>query len=383
MSQTDFDVLVSGGGLVGASLALALARQGRSVALLEPHPQGQDGLMQGWDARIYAVSPQNRDFLARLGAWPDASRIGRIASMDVRGDRDGRLTFSAAEIGESELAAIAENRWMLAALWRAIADSEITVIHGRAAACDCQAGQARLTLEDGRVLTAALLAGADGAQSWLRQAAGIEVAVRAYGQSGVVANFACEVPHGDCARQWFLGDAVLAWLPLPGNRISIVWSTSDSERLVRMPADELAETVSAAGGHALGALQSLTPAAAFPLRLLRPQTVIHPRLALLGDAAHTVHPLAGQGVNLGFQDAATLAALIGRQGDPGDWALLRRYERSRKEAVLTMQLTCDGLFRLFHQSSLPGLAQLRNRGLSLVNHLAPLKRQLARHAVGF
>ncbi|MBV8648700.1 UbiH/UbiF family hydroxylase [Paludibacterium sp.] len=382
MSEPVFDVIVVGGGLVGASLALALSRQGRAVALVEPRPPETDGLEAGWDTRIYAVSPQNRDFLAGLGAWPDARRIGRVASMDVRGDRDGRLSFSAAEIGQVELAAIAENRWMLAALWRAIRASGITVVEGRAQRFDTDPRAARLTMDGGAVLSASLLAGADGANSWLRREAGIAASVRPYGQSGVVANFACALPHGDCARQWFLGDGVLAWLPLPGNYFSMVWSTSDSERLLALDAATLAETVARAGGGALGALTAITPAAAFPLRLIRPDSVIGQRLALLGDAAHTVHPLAGQGVNLGFQDAARLAELIGRQGDPGEWALLRRYERSRKEAVLTMQMTCDGLFRLFHQTA-PGLAHLRNTGLSLVNHLGPLKRLLARFAVGF
>ncbi|TDR82947.1 UbiH/UbiF family hydroxylase [Paludibacterium purpuratum] len=384
MSEQTFDVIVSGGGLVGASLALALARQGREVALVEPNPPALAGLEAGWDARIYAVSPQNQAFLASLAAWPGAERIGRIASMDVRGDLDGRLVFSAAEIGATELASIAENRWMLASLWQAIRQSDIVVIEGqRARHFDSDVRQAKLTLDDGRILKAALLAGADGANSWLRREAGIAASVKSYGQSGVVANFACERPHGECARQWFLGDGVLAWLPLPGNRISMVWSMSDSARLLALDDAALADTVARAGGEALGALTTMTPAAAFPLRLIRPEHVVRQRLALLGDAAHTVHPLAGQGVNLGFQDAAMLAASIGRQGDPGEWIRLRRYERSRREAVLTMQTACDGLFRLFHQPALPGLARLRNTGLSLVNHLGPLKRQLARVAVGF
>jgi ubiquinone biosynthesis UbiH/UbiF/VisC/COQ6 family hydroxylase len=383
-ANTDFDVIIIGGGLVGASLALALAlaRQRWRVALLEGQPQETPDL-QSWDARIYAISPANRDFLAGLGAWPGMERIGTVARMDVRGDQGGRLEFSAGEIGAPALAWIAENRWMLAALWREIRQSDIQVLDGaQAQTLITDVRQARLTLSDGRSLSASLLVGADGANSWVRRQTGLEAKVKPYRQSGVVANFDCELAHGDVARQWFFGDSVLAWLPMAGKRISMVWSTFDPERLLALDAGQLAHTVAEAGGRALGTLSTLTAAHAFPLRLIRPEAVVQQRVALVGDAAHTVHPLAGQGVNLGFQDAVALAALLAKGGDPGLWQTLSRYQRNRREAVLTMQLSCDGLFSLFHQSSLPGLARLRNTGLSLVNHLGPLKRKFARHAVG-
>ena len=383
MSETSFDLIVLGGGLVGASFALAMAQQGRRVALIEGQRLDGVELDRGWDARIYAVSPQNLAFLDRLGAAPDRSRVGTVASMDVHGDRGGRLRFAAADIGAAELAVIAENRWMLAALWQRVRAADIAVFDGaRVARLQTNTLRAFLTLEDGTQLDAALLVGADGANSWVRQQIGLEAAVKPYGQSGVVANFACEKPHGDCARQWFFGDSVLAWLPLPGNRLSMVWSTFDPDRLTSLSDAELADTVAHAGDRELGALTTLTPASAFPLRLIRPQGVIARRVALIGDAAHTVHPLAGQGVNLGFQDAEVLAAGLADADDIGAWARLRRYERVRREAVRTMQYTCDGLFELFHRQTLPGLDRLRNAGLSLVDRLGPLKRQLARHAAG-
>jgi ubiquinone biosynthesis UbiH/UbiF/VisC/COQ6 family hydroxylase len=381
---SQFDVIVVGGGLVGASLALALEKQGREVALIEGRPGGAPDLDEGWDARIYAVSPANQAFLEEMGVWPDMARIGKVTRMDVRGDRGGRLEFDAGEIGAPALAWIAENRWMLASIWREIRRSSITVFAGCAVrTLTTTALDASIVLSDGRRLGASLVVGGDGADSSVRRQIGVDASVKSYGQSGVVANFACERPHGGCARQWFLGDGVLAWLPLPGNRISMVWSTSDPARLLALDPDALADTVAQAGGFSLGALHVLTPAQAFPLRLIRPAAMVSQRVALIGDAAHTVHPLAGQGVNLGFQDAAVLAALLNNTRDPGDWQGLRRYQRQRREAVYTMQQACDALFSLFHQQHQPGLARLRNAGLTLVNHLGPLKRQFARHAIGF
>jgi ubiquinone biosynthesis UbiH/UbiF/VisC/COQ6 family hydroxylase len=381
---SQFDVIVVGGGLVGASLALALEKQGREVALIEGRPGGAPDLDEGWDARIYAVSPANRAFLEEMGVWPDMARIGKVTRMDVRGDRGGRLEFDAGEIGAPALAWIAENRWMLASIWREIRQRSITVFAGCAVqALTTTALDASIVLSDGRRLGASLVVGGDGADSSVRRQIGVDASVKSYGQSGVVANFACERPHGGCARQWFLGDGVLAWLPLPGNRISMVWSTSDPARLLALDPDALAKTVAQAGGFSLGALHVLTSAQAFPLRLIRPAAMVSQRVALIGDAAHTVHPLAGQGVNLGFQDAAVLAALLNNTRDPGDWQGLRRYQRQRREAVYTMQHACDALFSLFHQQHQPGLARLRNAGLTLVNRLGPLKRQFARHAIGF
>ena len=382
MSQ-HFDIIVVGGGLVGASLALGLAEAGRRVALVEGQEGEFDGLEEGWDARIYAVSPANRHFLESLSAWPAMERVGIIGAMRVKGDQGGVIEFDHRDAGSDALAYIAENRWMLAALWRRLRDSSVTLFcAAKPAALVTTALSAALTLEDGTELEAGVLIGADGANSWVRRETGIEASIKPYGQSGVVANFGCERHHGQIARQWFFGDSVLAWLPMSGNRISIVWSTFEPEKLLALSDTELADAVAAAGGNELGKLTTLTSAQAFALRLIRPGTIVAQRVVLAGDAAHTVHPLAGQGVNLGFQDAARLASLLGTARDPGDWMLLRRYERERREAVRTMQMTCDGLFTLFHGKDLPGLAWLRNTGLSLTNRLLPVKKRFARHAVG-
>lgn len=385
MNETRFDVVIVGGGLVGASLALALAGSRQKVALVEGGmPTDPAALLQGWDSRIYAISPANRRFLESLGAWPDSARIGIIREMDVRGDAGGAIRFSAEDADAQVLAYIAENRWMLGALWQRLAESGIHCMTGaRVAELATDPHRAWLTMDDGRQFEARLVVGADGAASRIRTLAGVDAAIKPYGQSGVVANFACERPHGGVARQWFTGDSILAWLPMAGNRISIVWSTFRPEDLLALDEARLADTVAAAGQHALGRLETLTPAAAFPLRLIRPEGMVRERVALAGDAAHTVHPLAGQGVNLGFQDAAVLAGLLREAADAGDWMLLRRYERSRREAIHTMQTACDGLFSLFHTHDLPGLAWLRNTGLTLAGRLGPLRRQFARHAIGY
>jgi ubiquinone biosynthesis UbiH/UbiF/VisC/COQ6 family hydroxylase len=387
--QNDFDVLVVGGGLVGAACALALRQGGLAVGLLEsafPAPLPQD---EGWDSRIYAVTPGNVAWLRGLGVWDrlDAARITPIHRMQVWGD-DGsaRLEFDAYESGALELGVIAESRLMLDGLWRRLQEAGVDLLcPAHPTGMQIETDAAALTLEDGHTVRARLLVGADGAQSWVRQQAGIApLLARDYRQWGVVANFSVEQPHRNVARQWFSRDGILAWLPLPGNRISMVWSTPEAHarQLLALDAQELCIAVGEAGFMALGQLQPLTRAVGFPLQLQYNDALIRPRLALIGDAAHRVHPLAGQGVNLGFRDAAALAAILlgNRRQDAGDWLLLRRYERSRKADILSMQAVTDGLQRLFN-NDVPALGLLRNFGLAAVNRSGWLKKQLMAQAI--
>jgi 2-octaprenylphenol hydroxylase len=378
-----YDTLIIGGGLVGAAMAVALKQQQRRVALLEIRPPTTDAerLEKGWDARIYAISPVNRQFLQSLHAWPSESRIQPVARMDVRGDGGGRIEFAAADIQADRLTSIAENRWLLAALWRQIEVLEIPVFT-EAAAIHTDVEAATLTLANGETLKTRLIIGADGANSWVRAQAGITVQENAYGHHGVVANFHTEKSHHGTAYQWFKHGEVLAYLPLPDHKISIVWSTAAPEKLTALAPDDLAAAVTAQGEGMLGRLSPLSPAFAFELILRRPATTVAQRIMLIGDAAHTIHPLAGQGVNLGFGDAIEFARLSQNAADLGAHQLLKRYAQNRLEPVRTMQLSCDGLFHLFGENHLPALPWLRNNGLNWVNAAAPLKQRLIKHAMG-
>lgn len=387
----DFDVIIVGAGLVGASLAAALKDSGLHVALIEGRAPAALAQDESWDSRIYAINPANARFLDQVGVWRhlNQSRITPVHEMHIWGDNAAaRLDFSAYQAGVEELAFIAENRLLQDGLWRALQGQPNVAVFCPAACSALEVGDEAviLTLRDGSMLRAKLIVGADGRESWVRANAGIEANPRAYGQDGVVANFETEKPHNNCAYQWFREDGILAYLPLPGNRISIVWSAFDalSQELMALPPDEFCSRVEEAGRNTLGQLRLIAPPAAFSLRLLNLEHLVKPRVALIGDAAHNVHPLAGQGVNLGFQDAQQLARVLRQkesQRDCGDPLLLRRYERARKEDILAMQLVTDGLQRLFNNPD-PLLRALRNSGLSLANHLDGLKNHLMRHAIG-
>ncbi|HET9405071.1 MAG TPA: UbiH/UbiF family hydroxylase [Burkholderiales bacterium] len=384
-----FDVVIVGGGLVGLSLARALADSGLALALVESQSPGAIPGEESWDNRIYAVSPGCASFLERCGAWGrlPQGRLTRIEAMQVYGDVAGAcLEFSAYDAGLRELAFVVESRRLQHALWEVARGQDIQVYCPASwTGLEFHDDRAVLRLDDGTELAARLVAGADGSESRVRAAAGIASVPAEYGQLGVVANFSCERPHRGTAFQWFMRDGVLALLPLPDNRVSMVWSV-EQERgrsLLALPAAELATEVESASRAALGALRLMAPAAAFPLRLARVAQFTKPRVALVGDAAHNVHPLAGQGVNLGFRDARELARVLverGPQRDCGDHALLRRYERARREDVAAMQLTTDGLQKLFNNDAVL-LTKARNLGLEFVNRQPWLKNFLVHHAV--
>jgi ubiquinone biosynthesis UbiH/UbiF/VisC/COQ6 family hydroxylase len=382
-----FDLIIVGGGLAGASLALALRDTPLRIALVEHLPPSRP---EGWDARVYAVSPANAQFLDRIGSWRHlaSERIAPIRGMDVHGDAGGALAFSAYEAGVSELGWILESSLMACEFWESVKrQSNLTLFcPATPARLSCEPAAAVLTLVDGSVLSGRLLVGADGRDSWVRQSAGLSAVDTPYGEKGVVANLACALPHRNIARQWFSATGVLAYLPLPGNRISIVWSTPDevADELCSLPAPIFCERVAAAGGGVLGSLEVITPPAAFPLRLIRVPQTVAPRLALIGDAAHGIHPLSGHGINLGFQDASELASLLTAAKpwhDIGDLRLLQRYQRARREETALMQTTTDGLRRLFRASP-PGLRGLRNFGLNLTDGLPFVKNALVRYALG-
>ena len=386
--DAEYDIIVLGGGLVGSACTLALQRQGLKVALVERGSAQENIADETLDDRIYAITPGNAAWLRSLDVWQklEPRHVCPIDRMQVHGDSDAAsIDFDADEAHVERLGYIVESKRLQQALWNALRESDAALLTDTVCAgVVWQAEAAALSLADGRRLTASLLVAADGADSWLRMQAGIEASFHDYGQMGVVANFASALPHGNTARQWFRDDGVLAWLPLPGQRISMVWSTATArvEQLLALNAEGLAQAVAVAGGLELGTLQALNAARAFPLRLQTAQHLVRSGLALIGDAAHIIHPLAGQGVNLGFRDAIALAqTLAGRNSRQrlGDIMLLRRYERARKTDMLAMRGLTDGLQRLF-SSEQPGIRQARNWGLRLTERLPLLKRRLIRQA---
>jgi 2-octaprenylphenol hydroxylase len=380
------DLIVVGGGPVGVAVARAAA--GLSVALVAEPPRAAEPPSAEFDARVYALSPGNVAFLRGIGAWGalPQERLAPVHAMSIFGDdAAARLQFDALQGGVPELAWIVEDAALQRALWRHLPGVEVI----RGASCErlvIDAERATLCFADGRSVDARLVVGADGAHSFVRGAAGIGARETEYGQAALVGNFRCARPHGNTARQWFQkGGAVLALLPLPGGQVSMVWSLApeDAARLAGMPPPALAAAVSEASHGALGELVSASPARSYPLRRLAARASVAPRVALAGDAAHVVHPLAGQGLNLGLQDARVLAETLTQREpgrDPGDHRLLRRYERARAEPVLAMDSVIHGLFRLYSADNRV-LARARNAGLNLTDRLPVLKNVLMRRAM--
>jgi 2-octaprenylphenol hydroxylase len=376
---------IAGGGPVG--LALAGACAGFDTTVIEASAARAAAASDEFDLRVYSVSPGTRDLLRRLGAWSrlDARRVVPVRGMEIFGDREAKLTFAAPAAGA--LAWIVEAGRLADALEaHALSLSNVKIVRGRqlvAAAASAAGGWAEL--EGGERIEASLLVGADGPDSKVRSLLGIAFDERPYDESAIVANFDTGKEHAGVARQWFRADGVLAWLPLPGKRISIVWSapTRFADEIAALEPPAFERRVREAGGAALGDLRLASAVARFPLRFIRVPRPVAPGAALVGDAAHAVHPLAGQGVNLGFQDARSLAAALAQRSPlerPGDLRVLRRYARSRSEDVAAMQVVTHGLDRLFAADE-EAIRGIRNLGLGLVDRQPWAKSALARRAM--
>jgi 2-octaprenylphenol hydroxylase len=390
--HSSFDVVVAGGGMVGAAFAVACAGRGLSIAVIEAREPRRDWPAGEIDLRVSALSRASQRILERLGAW------GRIAELGASPYREmhvwdavgkGSIHFDSAELGEQDLGHIVENRVIQLALWERLEASEDIEL-----LCPAKGGEialdedsAVLDLEDGRRVRARLLVGADGRDSWVRDRVGIATQGWLYDQEAIVANVRIGEPHRETAWQRFLPTGPLAFLPLRDGRCSIVWSVAESRARELMAMDEPGfrrELEQAIEGR-LGRIGEIGPRGAFPLRLQHAKEYVRPHLALIGDAAHAVHPLAGQGVNLGFLDAAQLAAsldeaLAKRRDIGGLWAL-RRYERARRGDNMLMLSAMDGFKRLFSTGNLP-LAALRSAGLAAADRLTPVKRLFMQQALG-
>jgi len=395
--KRDFDVVVVGGAMAGAGAAALLAATpataGLRIALVEPRPAAAPESGAPLDMRVSALSRASQQLLERTGAWAAVAaraapyRRMVIWEMRQRADAPDALVFDAAELGEPDLGHIGENRTIQAALTARAEALGVVLLGADFATLETTREAVRVGLGDGREFRAALVVGADGAGSAVRRAAGIATRGWDYGQRAVVAHLDCERPHAATAWQRFLDTGPLALLPLRDGRVSLVWSTlpDQAESLVQCPVAEFSERVSAASDGVLGRLMPSTPRAAFPLRLLHARRYAAERVALVGDSAHVVHPLAGQGINLAFLDAAALVDVVGQAvaagDDPGELAVLRRYERWRKAEALPAIALLDGIKRLFSGGN-PLQSRLRQGMLGLAQSSGTAKRLLMQRALG-
>lgn len=396
--KTDFDIVVVGAGMVGACATTLLARSSlctaARIALVDARPPVAPAPNADIDLRVSAISRATERILTACGAWA-AIRTARthpyqrmhVWDAGSSPDGSGALRFDAAEVGEPNLGYIVENRWLQWQLFDAAAKAGITIFRQAVTGLELGASAATVSLAEGRSVTAALVVAADGADSPLRALAGIETKGWGYAQEALVTHIATELPHGDTARQRFLETGPIALLPLADGRSSIVWSTTpeQAEAMREVDAGDFAHAVEQATDHVLGSVTASAPRASFPLRLIHALEYTRPRLVLIGDAAHAVHPLAGLGVNLGFLDAAALTETLvdarERGAELGDLKVLRRYERWRKSENLAAMGLLDGIHRLFANSN-PVLGSLRRFGLGSVERLGPVKHFFIRRALG-
>ncbi len=394
--RTPPTVVIAGGGPVGLALAAMLDRgpHDLDVRLYEPRPAPRWSPDE-MDLRVYALSRASQNILGNLGAWEAIAearaspyRLMRVWHGDSHAGGAGTLTFDSADAGEPDLGHIVEDVLCRDRIWQALRGTPVKVSFGaRISSVEPGDRAVRVATEAGETIAATVLIAADGGASPIRERLKYPVTEFSYGQRAVVTHVATERGHGETAWQRFLPDGPVAFLPLLDGRSSVVWSTGTghAESLCQASEEDFLGELETAGGGALGRILSASRRASFPLRAIHADRYCRARVALVGDAAHTVHPLAGQGMNLGLLDAAVLAeeilAALGRDEDPGDLRVLRRYERRRKGENLKMLLALDGLHRLFRLSA-PVMPRLRSLGLSAVDFVPLLKGLFMNEALG-
>lgn len=400
--KTDFDILIVGGGMVGACLAALLAADRDlsplRIALLEADPPGMPPADGDVDLRVSAISRGSQRTLDAVGAWEKIpvqhlSAYAEMAVWDATGKPygAGSIHFSASATSEPNLGHIVENRRLLWAIYdTAAVRARVTLLRASLSALEFDEEGVIVAFADGRRVSAGLVVGADGADSQSRKLAGIETGGWQYEQRAFVTNVATEYPHGQVAWQRFLPDGPIAFLPLADGRSSIVWTTTPehAQHLIGCTSGQLSSELQQALDGALGAVAAEGPRAQFPLRLIHARSYCRERFVLVGDAAHAVHPLAGQGVNLGFLDCAALAETLakeyqvsGSMAALGELRVLRRYERWRKSENAIALGLIDGLNRLFSNSNAT-LTWARRFGLSVVDRSQIAKRFLMGRAMG-
>jgi len=390
--KKEYDIIIIGGGMVGLTLACALGKQQFKVAVVEAFQPEDINKVDDYELRVSAISKSSQQIFQNVNAWSGmlnrrACAYQHMHVWDATGD--GSIHFDAADLGLDSLGHIIENKviqfslleqclklpdvdWLCPQQVKDIGFSE---------------SHQKVTLVDGTVLSAKLLVGADGANSRVRDAAEIELNTSAYEQKAVVAVVKSTLHHKDTAWQRFLPSGPLAFLPLSDGSCSIVWSAEDqrADELIEIDEALFIAELQSAFDNTLGKIEKVSQRAAFPLVRRHANEYVKQGLALVGDAAHTIHPLAGQGVNLGLMDAAALAEVILEARSQGEniasLTTLRKYERWRRADNSLMMYSMSGFKNLFSNEQ-AGLSLIRNSGLNIVNSLGPVKNKLMRHALG-
>lgn len=394
LDKTDYDIIIVGAGMVGATLACGLAEEAENlrIAVIDATEPNVNWDNDSYDMRVSAITRASQLLLKKIGAWDKivAQRISPYHDMFVwDAASDGELHFDSADMGEADLGHIIENRVIVKALHQRIEElPQITLLcPAQIKSIDFNDDKTECVLKDKTNLSAKLVVAADGTRSWIRQQADIAVKGWDFDQAALVTTVKTEKYHQDTAWQRFLSTGPLAFLPLTDGYSSIVWSTSPDEakRLTDISEKDFAVELEQAFESKLGKIESVAGRAVFPLRLFETLNYVKHRLALVGDAAHTIHPLAGQGVNLGLADVASLIEVVvdalNDKKDFGDIKVLRRYERWRRAENRSMLVAMDGLKRVFG-SELTIVKDLRRFGLNLTNRITPLKNILMSQAMG-
>jgi ubiquinone biosynthesis UbiH/UbiF/VisC/COQ6 family hydroxylase len=387
MANINTDIIVVGAGLVGLAATIAFARQGKKVVLLDAKKPAIEK-QQTWDERIYALTPESEKWLNALDVWAgvDLSRVNVIHAMHLWGETfSDPLVLSDNDANLPKLGLIIENQNLMVALWQQIQALGLTVItDAKCKFLDYAQQDITLTLSNEDKVTAKLLVAADGVNSWVRQQVNIVVEKKDFHQTAVVANFLAEKNHRSIARQWFSPHETLALLPLPNQYVSMVWSVSTerANKLLSLSSEELAEKVELRSKYELGALQLIGNTLQFTLNQQTVAHLIAERVALVGDAAHQIHPMAGQGVNLGFRDVIALEEVLAgahAMQDIGEKVFLRKYERSRKADIASMKALTIGLDYLFASDS-GMIKKVTSWGLRQLKRQATIKKLLIQQA---
>ena len=387
-----YDIIIVGGGMVGSALACTLGNSSLKIAIVEGRVPELSWDDNSFDLRVSAITRASQQLFEDLGVWESVctDRVSAYSEMfvwDATGN--GSIHFDCAEIGEPNLGHIIENRVITRALTQRLEqyDNIDLFCPAKPKRLTLSSNKAELEIEDGTILTTSLIIGADGANSWVRQQASIENETRSYNQHAIVTTVKTSLPHQETAWQRFLPTGPLAFLPLNNNYSSIVWSTTPEQAQELLDLDEKEFNIKLANAFdcKLGDIIELGSRAAFPLKGQHAKHYVKPHLALVGDAAHTIHPLAGQGVNLGFADINKLADVILEDTSSGkaigSFKTLRRYERARRGDNLLM-LKSMGVFKTLFSNDSTGLSKLRNLGLTITNKVTPAKNLFMKLAMG-